>query len=266
MGKKASDEDKFRDILANLKQDLDPVDNGIYTEVPYQSFMNGLQEIIHEQLDRKSKGLPLIEAPINELKSLTAEQKLDELENIVKPIYERYSVDYEEAMRVDREAISKDDQLAVETAVMGLFRMLSYGQNLPLDAPPIALDAAICLRNIEYARLSLSSGDTEGAVKASLEAGRHCEKVRVRAHEKAAKDGKRLVETRKKGGKATAKATTEEKLLIIEARDKMVKEKEWPKSKAAEAIAAQLRTGTFPGIDEVIDYSGKYVANLRAER
>ncbi|MEQ8848827.1 hypothetical protein [Botrimarina sp.] len=101
---------------------------------------------------------------------------------------------------------------------------------------------------------------------AALHAGILYCKMQVREHESAARDGKRIAAARRKGGASTGRLSEAEKRLVIDEIDRVSSKHDRPRIWAAELVAAQLRTGTFPGIKKSVDYTTKYVANLRAER
>ncbi|QDV74289.1 hypothetical protein [Botrimarina mediterranea] len=141
-----------------------------------------------------------------------------------------------------------------------------FGKIVPHWAPPIAQDAAQALEVIARLRKAIEAKQINDVAYAASQLGYLFCKLRVRPFEKATLDGRRLKETRRKGGANTAATTQEEKRLIIDARDARAKRSKCSKKKAAEAVAAQLRTGTLPGIDRPVDYTWKYVADLRVKR
>ena len=100
----------------------------------------------------------------------------------------------------------------------------------------------------------------------AIQLGRIMERLRFDENRPRAIQGTHRKRAQVNGGHESAKATPKEKLLIIEARNKLAQKKEWPKLRAAKDIAAQLRTGEFPGIERRIEYTLGYIADLRPER
>lgn len=187
------------------------------------------------------------------------ERRIDQIKRHATRVHERYAnTSKEEAL----------DQLADSPEFRKLGTLLTRHHPdffVDEDAPPVAVDAEHCLTLIAEVEAALQDEDLDAAVDRSIELGGIYGKMLIRGKEPAAREHKRLVASRRKGGTGTAKASKDELRRVVRARDALIDKNRLSKVTASEMIADQLYTGTFPGIPRRIKYSPKYISRLDAE-
>lgn len=144
---------------------------------------------------------------------------------------------------------------AFNQAVDALWQLKSI-RKIQDDAPPQAHDAEKGLLLIERIQSLIDGRENLAAIEAAYQLGVVSCRFHTRPFERYAKDGRRQVLIRQKGGKSSAALTDAEWESVIAERTKLVKvDPRGGAKNAAKLIYSKLIRGECPGVDRIIDPS-----------